>query len=127
LQISPPCQGHSDARRKNLPEHAGVWVGRDILRYAAELEPRVVMIENVPGYRKHPVYREIVTGLVDLGYTVEARLLNCADYGIPQTRERLIVQARRDGRIAWPRPSARRVGWYEAIADILPTPDRPLA
>lgn len=127
IQISPPCQSHSTARRKNLPARDDAWVGRDILRYTAELSPRVVMIENVPAYRKHPVYREIVAGLVDQGYTVEARVLNCADYGVPQTRERLIIQARADGRISWPRPVAQHVGWYAAIHDILPPPDRPLA
>lgn len=127
LWASPPCQGHSAARRKDLPVREDVWVGRDILRYVAELEPCIVMIENVPAYRKHAIYREIVAGLVDLGYTVEARVLNCADYGIPQTRERLIIQAQQGGRIGWPRPSAHRVGWYAAISDILPAPTMPLA
>ena len=129
LWISPPCQGHSQARRKDLPARDDVWVGRDMLRYVAELRPAVIIIENVPKYAKHAVFREIIAALEspELGYTVEWRVLNCADYGIPQTRERLIVQARRDGCITWPAMAARRIGWYEAIGDILPPPDKPLA
>lgn len=127
LWASPPCQSHSQARQKNAHERDDAWIGLDILRYVGELLPPIVMIENVPGYRKHPACKEIVDGLAALGYTVDARVLNCADYGIPQTRERLIVQARRDGRIAWPQPSNRRVGWHEAIKDILPPPDKPLS
>ncbi len=127
LHASPPCQGHSRARSKGLSVREDVWVGRDILRYARELAPRLITVENVPQYARHAVFREIVAGLDTLGYHVEWRVLNCADYGIAQTRERLIVQARRDGQIAWPVKAKRRVGWYEVIQDILPAPDRPLA
>jgi DNA-cytosine methyltransferase len=127
LWASPPCQGHSDARRKDLPEHEGVWVGRDILRYVSNLMPRVVMIENVPKYAKHAICKEIEVGLFDMGYAVQKRIMDCSDYGIPQTRERLIIQARLDGQISWPAKVARRVGWYEAIKDILPPPEKPLA
>lgn len=119
LWASPPCQGHSRARRKDLPVRDDVWAGLDLLPYAAELQPRVVIIENVPQYRNHPVYKEVAAGLLNLGYIVDARILNAADYGVPQTRERLIVQARKDGRIAWPTPQRHRVGWYAAVADLI--------
>lgn len=127
LWASPPCQGHSTARRSDLPVREDVWVGRDILRYVAELQPRVVMIENVPGYASHPVCKEITAALWEMGYTVESHIIDCADYGIPQTRKRLIIQARRDGQLSWPKKTQRRMGWYEAIADILPPPEKPLA
>lgn len=127
VQISPPCQSFSTARDASLPTRGDEWVGLDVLRYVRELQPRVVILENVPQYAKHAVCKAIVAGLWEMGYTVESRIIDCADYGIPQTRKRLIIQARLDGQISWPRKAARRVGWYEAIADILPPPDKPLA
>jgi DNA-cytosine methyltransferase len=127
LQISPPCQSFSTARNRDLPAREDVWVGLDVLRYVRELQPRIIIIENVSQYAKHAVCKQIVAGLLNMGYAVQQRVIDCADYGIPQTRKRLIIQARLDGQISWPAKSARRVGWYEAIADILPPPDKPLA
>lgn len=52
------------------------------------------------------------------GYTLSLKVLDAADYGVPQTRERMILQARK-GAIAWPE-QMDRVSWYTAIEDLLP-------
>jgi site-specific DNA-cytosine methylase len=69
----------------------------------------VVFIENVKGltFAKHSAYfGGVLETLRQLGYDVEWKVLNCADYGVPQTRERCIIIARNDGGpITWPMPT----------------------
>jgi DNA (cytosine-5)-methyltransferase 1 len=115
---SPPCQpwsasgkghGRADAR-DGMP-----WM----LRAVAELMPLLVTVENVEGltYAKHRDYLMwFVTELQALGYAVEWRVLNAADYGVPQTRKRLIVVGRLEGLVKWPRATHAK----EAQDGVLP-------
>jgi DNA (cytosine-5)-methyltransferase 1 len=58
-------------------------------------------VENVPqlALMKHEVYQAFIDNLSRLGYHVKSRIVKCADYGVPQTRERLVVLASRLGPI----------------------------
>lgn len=106
--FSPPCQPFSAAgagdgefdERDGLP-----WTLRLIERFGYD----VVFVENVKGltFARHADYfGAFLTSLRALGYVVEWRVLNCADFGVPQTRERTIVIGRRDGMsIRWPEPT----------------------
>jgi DNA (cytosine-5)-methyltransferase 1 len=92
--------------------------------------PPVVVLENVAGYRQYDSYGYIVAALRLHHYHVCDWLLNAADYGVPQQRRRLIMIAQRH---AIPqRPSATHKchadmfspqwrGWYDAVADLVPT------
>ena len=65
-----------------------------MLRLVGEVEPRVVMIENVRGFlgKQFDIYRQsIITSLNRQGYNVHLRLLNASDYGVPQLRPRAII------------------------------------
>jgi DNA (cytosine-5)-methyltransferase 1 len=121
LVASPECTHHSRARGgkpKNDQSRASGW---DVLRWCELLLPRAVLLENVVEWqdwgplgsdgqalksRKGETFAAFLGGLVSLGYRVEWRVLNAADYGDATTRRRLFVQARR-GRtpIVWPTPS----------------------
>lgn len=121
LWMSPDCTHFSKAkggkpRDKNTRSLA--WVA---VRWAAEVEPRVICLENVEEFitwgplddEGQPVAHLAGTEFVRwakalraLGYIVEHRLLVAADYGAPTTRKRLFLVARRDGHpIVWPEPS----------------------
>jgi DNA (cytosine-5)-methyltransferase 1 len=67
-----------------------------------DLMPDVVTAENVPElYRlDHLVYRRFVKDLASLGYTITQSVVRCADYGVPQTRERLVLLASRHGKLS---------------------------
>lgn len=131
LHGSPPCQPWSQGGRQrgaDDPRDGMPW----LLRAVEELRPRLVTVENVAGLthkKNRPYLDDFVGSLVELGYDVEWRILNAADYGIPQTRRRLIVVARRDGVLPkWPDPTHAKdpadglLPWV-TMADALGWPD----
>jgi len=144
LWASPPCQSHSVARSKKLSARDDEGVGIHILDYVRVLRPRAVCVENVPPYSGSPVFAAIVQGLHAAGYRSEWSIVNAADYGVPQTRRRLILRAAREGEALLPltpthakNPAPAGLfgpallpwnGWYGAIEDILDTlPESQLA
>lgn len=66
----------------------------EAIRLIGEIKPRAVMLENVRGLLdpKFSEYREyIMNSIENLGYTVQIKLLNASDYGVPQLRPRVII------------------------------------
>lgn len=121
LVASPECTHHSRARGgKPMSDQsrASAW---HVLRWAEALYVENILVENVPeflewgpiGASGHPLkskkgetFAAFVSGLRSLGYRVDWKILNAADYGDATTRNRLFVQARRGNRpIAWPEPT----------------------
>ncbi|HYC78376.1 MAG TPA: DNA cytosine methyltransferase [Planctomycetota bacterium] len=92
----PPCQGFSNlgTRAADDPRNR-LW--RHFLRCVAEAEPLVFVLENVPPLLKSREYDALRQAAARLGYQVEGRVLNFADYGVPQTRKRAIVIGSRLG------------------------------
>lgn len=113
----PPCQPFSTASRKQLGADDERNMVPEFVRAVGEVKPTVFLMENVAGLRKTKKSREYFAGVLEelaaLGYRVEYRVLNAADFGVPQTRERLIVQGVRLAggklpRIHWPTPTHAR-------------------
>ena len=68
----------------------------EMLRLVDEIRPKVVMIENVRGLMSSTFseYRlSILTSLMAMGYCPHIQLLNAADFGVPQLRQRVIIVA----------------------------------
>lgn len=118
--FSPDCKHFSRAKggkpvSKNIRGLA--WI---VLRWAAKVSPRVIILENVPEFvtwgpvrKGKPVksksgqtFCKWLTQLRELGYKVEYRKLKACDYGAPTIRERFFLVARRDGQpIVFPKPT----------------------
>jgi DNA (cytosine-5)-methyltransferase 1 len=115
----PPCQPFSAAGLGK-----GKWDHRDaipgFIRAVKLVQQRMFIMENVRGltFAKHADYlAAVLQGFRDAGYEVEHRVLNSADYGVPQTRQRLFVIGRNDGLpIVWPEPTHAKV----PTGDLLP-------
>ena len=60
-------------------------------RLIQEMKPEIVSMENVPELSRHDVYHDFVTLLEKNGYNVSASDVYCPDYGIPQSRTRLVL------------------------------------
>ena len=122
FHASPVCKNYSQANSN----HAEVELDKETAASTAEfinaIKPKVVTIENVKGYKDSDAMKTITDALDANGYTWDADVYNAADYGGYTNRERLIVRAVRDGKLpAKPEKMARKSGWYEAVADIIPT------
>lgn len=122
FHASPVCKNYSQAKSN----HAELELDKETAASTAEfinaIKPKVVTIENVKGYKDSEAMKIITDALDANGYTWDADVYNAADYGGYTNRERLIVRAVRDGKLpAKPKKMARKSGWYEAVADIIPT------
>ena len=115
--FSPDCKHFSKAKGAALVDRKIRGLAWIVLRWAAKVRPRVIILENVeefqtwgPVRKGKPVkklagttFQKFIGQLRALGYTVEWRELVAADYGAPTTRRRLVLIARCDGRaIVWP-------------------------
>lgn len=114
LAGGPPCPPYSKSRfyRKEKPralEDPAADTLRHYLRVLEDLQPKAFILENVPGLA-YEVHADALTLVLDcagsLGYNVSRQVLNAADYGVPQTRERLfIVGTRSSSPFAFPEPT----------------------
>lgn len=68
-------------------------------RLVAEVEPDLVTMENVPKLRGHAIFARFKRTLTKLGYHVWDDVVDCVDYGVPQTRKRLVLLASRLGEL----------------------------
>jgi DNA (cytosine-5)-methyltransferase 1 len=103
LHGGPPCQAFSlIGKRGSLEDERGLLLF-EMVRFARELQPKAILMEQVKGLLSAPdqegenggVFRKFTEELGDLGYTVKWTVLCAADYGVPQLRERVFIVAMR--------------------------------
>lgn len=104
----PPCQGFSTSNQKtrNLANEKN-WLFLEYLRIASELAPEWIVFENVKGLKETEggiFLKDIKKSFEGLGYAVSTFILNAADYGVPQRRERLFVIGSKSGLEVSPPP-----------------------
>lgn len=135
LHASPVCKNASNAKADGEESPLDIATADATCAYIDHFRPDVFTLENVWGYRTFTAFAHILECLNRNGYRVNYWHLNSADYGVPQTRRRLILVARLygtpvkplethaepskitpmfDTRLPW-------VGWYAAIEDLIDT------
>ncbi len=95
-----PCQGFSVANTKRSMKDERNFLYKEMLRVIKDKKPKFFVAENVKGLlsmEKGKVFEMIKKDFESLGYKVDARLLNAAEYGVPQARERLVIIGNRLG------------------------------
>jgi len=129
----PPCQGFSTIGRVKIASlvREGKWnhlkiahprfiddprnvLYKEFMRVVRDLKPLFVVMENVPGmmsYSNGEIVRQIIEDFRAIGYKAEAKVLNAADYGVPQIRKRIIFIATRIEKapIRFPKPTHKDV------------------
>lgn len=133
-----PCEGFSIFGKRRFVNTKGHNPDRDprnelaikFINLALSVNPKIILMENVRGLlsaqRGKLKYIDALNRrLNSKGYEVEYHVVNCADFGVPQLRERLILIARREGvPFEWPKAKffAEPKGWqrpYATIADVI--------
>lgn len=103
LHGGPPCQAFSlIGKRGSLGDARGLLLF-EMIRFAAALKPRAILIEQVKGLLSAPdekgepggVFKRFIRELEGLGYCVKWAKLSAADYGVPQLRERVFIVAQK--------------------------------
>ena len=120
----PPCQGFSTARGLRFVDHPKNHLYKEFVRIVNELHPQWFVMENVPGLLsigKGVILKQIHEDFQRVGYWVESRVVNLADYGVPQTRRRAIFVGSRTARsFEWPVPThAKRRKSEQRLFDIV--------
>jgi DNA (cytosine-5)-methyltransferase 1 len=103
----PPCQPWSDGGKRlgGADPRDGIPLFVQAIRAVG---PRAFIMENVAGLTRAATrssFEYLVRRLRGLGYTVDWRVLRAADYGVPQSRQRLFVVGILGGQVTWPTPT----------------------
>ena len=88
----PPCQSYSTIGKRQMDDRANLFL--EYKRILSLLRPSLFVFENVSGMLsmdKGRLYPKIEKEFQDLGYSLKKQVLNAADYGVPQLRERVIL------------------------------------
>jgi DNA (cytosine-5)-methyltransferase 1 len=99
----PPCQAFSQiGKQEALSDERGLLLFQ-MIRFAKVFKPKSILIEQVKGLltakdergRRGKVFERLLAELEDLGYVPKWKVVNAADYGVPQLRKRVFVVATR--------------------------------
>ncbi len=134
-----PCQGFSVANTKRHTSDERNALYKELLRVIRDKRPKFFLAENVKGIlslNKGKSFKMIMTDFTSSGYKVQYQVLNAADYGVPQSRERvIIIGVRNDINFSYeyPKPTNSKNGadglplWISVgkALEGIPDPDRP--
>lgn len=129
LAGGPPCPPYSKSRfyLKDKPRGMKDPVGEGTIHgYIAALRafrPRAFLLENVHGlaYKVHDsALQTILDAAKDLGYRYRYEVLNAADFGVPQIRQRLFIVGVREGQFEWPSRTHRNPAKEDLLSSGLP-------
>jgi DNA (cytosine-5)-methyltransferase 1 len=117
----PPCAGFSTSNQKTRNKgNDNNWLFKEYLRLTKEQNPDWVIVENVKGIVETEsgfFFEKINDALHKLGYTTNHAILNAADYGVPQVRNRVFVVGSLHGiKYEFPKPTTKK---YLTVADAI--------
>lgn len=122
----PPCQGMSlSGPRKFDDPRNKLYLS--YIRLVEEIKPRAFVIENVPGLVSlfnGQIKDSIIEKFTAMGYTVKYQILCAADYGVPQSRKRVVFVGTREGvEFVYPEKLTEQVTCQMALSDLPPLED----
>lgn len=104
----PPCQAYSTVGKRLIDDPRGKLF-QEYYRILKELKPKIFVFENVKGLlsmQGGDLIKTIISLFESIGYHMQMRLLNAADYGAPQIRERVILVGTLDPKpFKYPKPT----------------------
>ena len=121
----PPCQGMSlSGPRKFDDPRNKLYLS--YIRLVDEIRPKMFVIENVPGLVglfNGQIKDSIIEKFTDMGYEIQYRILCASDYGVPQSRRRVVFVGSRIGSFEYPSTDHEMVTCKMALSDLPPLVD----
>lgn len=128
ILASPPCQGFSivgkNRDQKSVSQDPRNYLILSVIKAIRTFDPTYVLIENVPFLLKFTIeydgvqqkVTEILSSLFSSSYDIDFRILDAANYGVPQFRKRAIIKMNKKGtEWSWPMPVKKKTTVEEAI------------
>ena len=117
-----PCQPFSSyAFKKKEKDPSKYDLLYEFGRLVEEVQPDIVTMENVMqilNFKKKPVLQDFIDKLIVLGYAIDVNEVFCPDYGVPQTRKRLVLLASRKNNIKLISPTHSKED-YVSVRDVI--------
>jgi len=119
----PPCQGFSLAGKygRSFIDDPRNSLFKEFLRFIEVVKPQLFIMENVSrmvSHNKGKTIEEIIIAIKELGYEPQYKVLQTANYGIPQTRQRVIIVGTKAGRFEYPEKINEMKTIKNAIEDL---------
>jgi DNA (cytosine-5)-methyltransferase 1 len=124
----PPCQGFSTANPARSFDDPRNQLFKEYSRIIKDVKPKLFLMENVSGMvtmEKGKVFKLIKKELTSCGYTLYDNLLNARDYGVPQSRRRMIIIGVRNDinqKYEFPKPTHNEENYVTVGATIIDKP-----
>ena len=116
-----PCQPFSTYSQRYDTRSDGKWgLLYEFGRLARDIRPDIVTMENVPTVERHGVFKDFASELEGLGYQVWSDVVQCAQYGVPQRRRRMVLLASLHGPIRMIEPTHSKPRTVEQAIRRLP-------
>lgn len=116
----PPCQGMSLSGPRKIDDPRN-RLYLSYIRLVEEIKPKAFVIENVPGLVglfNGKIKDSIIEKFTDMGYNIQYRILCAADYGVPQSRRRVVFVGLRKGEFIYPEQVNDIVTCEMALSDL---------
>lgn len=116
----PPCQGYSTVGTRDIDDPRN-HLYLEYCRVVEKLKPDFFVIENVKGLltlANGAFGEDIIKRFSILGYTVKSKILNAADYGVPQNRQRVFFVGMKNEKYEFPRPYEKKWTCEDALSDM---------
>ena len=119
-----PCQSFSTVNPTKDPFDDRANLYKQMARIAKEKKPKVIIAENVKGLmtlHKGQIFQKVKEAFESAGYTLSYKLMNAANYGVPQKRERVIIVGfRNDLDVTYEFPLETNVGNWVPLSVAVP-------
>ena len=122
----PPCQGYSTVGKRDINDDRN-YLYLQYCRIVEKVQPDFFVLENVKGLltlNGGAFKEDIISRFSKLGYHVEYKILNAADYGVPQNRNRVFFVGLKNKEFKFPKEISKKVTTSEAISDLTKYEDK---